>query len=71
MLGLKEDSRVLDIACGIGRWADALPEEIEEYCGVDFSGELIEIANKRNTKEHFFFYEGAINEIEEVLEKKW
>lgn len=69
MLGVKEDSRILDIACGIGRWADALSEEIEEYCGVDFSGELIEIANRRNKKERFSFYEGATYEIEEVLRK--
>ena len=43
MLQLDERSRVLDIACGIGRWADALPGNIAEYCGVDFSSELIKI----------------------------
>lgn len=69
MLKLQVKSKVLDIACGIGRWADALPNEIEEYCGVDFSRELIEIANRRNEKEGFSFYEGATYEIEEVLRK--
>lgn len=68
-LMLTKDSKVLDIACGIGRWADALPDAIAEYCGVDFSGELIEIANKRNAKANFFFYEGAANEIDVVLQK--
>lgn len=69
MLKLQEKSKVLDIACGIGRWADALPEKIEEYCGVDFSEELIKIADKRNKKQNFSFYEGAANEIERVIQK--
>lgn len=66
-LKLNSDSRVLDIACGIGRWADAVTTDIAEYCGLDFSRELIEIANQRNNREHFRFYEGAANEIEKVL----
>ena len=40
-LNIGSQSKVLDIACGIGRWADALPEDITEYCGIDFSTELI------------------------------
>jgi len=66
-LQLSEKSRVLDIACGIGRWADAIEIGIEEYCGVDFSGELVEIAKRRNKKDNFSFYEGAISEIDKVL----
>lgn len=66
-LQLSKKSRILDIACGIGRWADAVAVEIEEYCGIDFSGELIAIANKRNKKINFSFYEGAISEIDKVL----
>lgn len=68
-LRLSEKSRILDIACGIGRWADAVEVEVEAYCGIDFSGELIEIANKRNKKENFSFYEGAISETDKVLWK--
>lgn len=70
MLKLQKKSRVLDVGCGIGRWADALPEYIEAYCGVDFCGELIEIADKRNKKANFFFCEGATNEIEQVLQER-
>lgn len=69
LLRLDEGSRVLDVACGIGRWADAIEDAIEEYCGVDFSGELIEIARGRNGKKNYRFYEGAAYEIEEVLER--
>lgn len=64
---INESSKVLDIACGIGRWADALPENITEYCGIDFSGELIEIANQRNHKENFFFIEGKSTDLEKIL----
>lgn len=60
-------SRVLDIACGIGRWADALPDIIEEYCGIDFSDELIEIAKKRNNRTNFSFLQGSATEIEKAL----
>lgn len=67
LLKLDAGARVLDVACGIGRWADAMPEGIEEYCGVDFSRELVEIARQRNTRENFWFLEGAADEIEETL----
>lgn len=68
-LKLSTQSKVLDIACGIGRWADALPQEIEAYCGVDFSKELIDIAKGRNKKERFSFFTGAANEVEAVLKE--
>ena len=53
LLHMEKDAKVLDVACGIGRWADALPEDITEYCGMDFSEELIEIAKKRNHRSRF------------------
>ena len=67
LLKLRADSRVLDVACGIGRWADAMPDYIEEYCGVDFSGELVEIARQRNGRDNFHFYEGAADKIEQTV----
>lgn len=66
-LNINRQSKVLDIACGIGRWADALPEDIAEYCGIDFSPELIEIATQRNTKENFHYYIGGAEQVTEVL----
>ena len=67
LLKLNDESKVLDIACGIGRWADALPNSIKEYCGIDFSEGLISIANERNEKEQFCFLEGSIINVEQVL----
>lgn len=66
-LNLDGNSKLLDVACGIGRWADAISETIKEYCGIDFSSELIQIALKRNTKHNFSFIEGSITDIKDVL----
>lgn len=67
MLAVSQNTKLLDVACGIGRWADAITEDIAEYCGIDFSSELIKIANERNKRENFFFYEGAATDIASVL----
>lgn len=70
LLDLNEESSVLDIACGIGRWADSMNENINKYCGIDFSPELIEIAHKRNSAcEKKTFLVGAANETKKVLEE--
>lgn len=66
-LQLSESSRVLDVACGIGRWADAITMNIDKYVGVDFSDELIEIAKRRNKRENFSFYQGGATELQKVI----
>lgn len=63
-------SRILDVACGIGRWADAIDENVNEYCGVDFCEELIDIARKRNKKNFVSFYSGSVNSIKSLLKKE-
>jgi 2-polyprenyl-3-methyl-5-hydroxy-6-metoxy-1,4-benzoquinol methylase len=70
LLKLDKNSRVLDIACGVGRWADSMPDDIEEYCGIDFSDEMIQLASARNSRKQFYFYTGAMNETEAVLKEK-
>lgn len=67
-LELKTTSKILDIACGVGRWSDAIEEDIENYTGIDFSANLIEIANKRNeNKLNRDFLVGQADKISEVL----
>lgn len=67
-LSLNNASRVLDIACGIGRWSDAITCDIDEYCGVDFSDNLIKIADARNSdKNNRKFLVSGINEIREKM----
>lgn len=47
ILKLDRFSSVLDIGCGIGRWADSIYKTIGYYHGTDFSSELIKIAKSR------------------------
>ncbi|CAM3366857.1 Methyltransferase domain-containing protein [Bordetella sputigena] len=55
LLGLTSASRVLDIGCGIGRWADALADRVATYHGIDFSSSLIEVARRRCKQPEFSF----------------
>jgi len=70
-LHLTKESKVLDVACGIGRWAEAIEKwgGVKKYCGIDFSEEFINIARERNTTPNFSFYIGSALELEKVLDK--
>jgi SAM-dependent methyltransferase len=46
LLELAGTERVLDIGCGYGRWAQTLAEKVGDYVGVDFSAELLRLAEK-------------------------
>lgn len=70
LLNVNQYSKVLDIGCGIGRWADALPDDIAKYCGIDFSSELINIANSRNHRKNFSFWKSEIHTLKKVLSEK-
>lgn len=67
LLRLDRHSKVLDLACGIGRWSDAITADIEEYCGIDFSENLIELATKRDHGANRNFYVGSVNRFLDVL----
>lgn len=69
LINLNEESKVLDVACGIGRWADAIGTGIERYLGVDFSEGLIDIANKRNKNPKAKFIAGSSTELNNLLDK--
>lgn len=45
-LHLDAHSRVLDLGCGMGRWAKIMEGSYGTYCGVDFSGKLLEGARE-------------------------
>ncbi len=68
-LHISESSKILDLACGIGRWADALEIDVAEYCGVDFSQSLINLAKERNQKTYAEFFCGSLADISNVLKE--
>ncbi|MHB8129577.1 MAG: class I SAM-dependent methyltransferase [Mobilitalea sp.] len=47
-LRIDKDSNVLDIGCGIGRWAETIIPMAKYYLGVDYSDEMVKTAAKRN-----------------------
>lgn len=47
-LNITKESSVLDIGCGMGRWAEHVIPLCSFYCGVDFSSEMIRVAKERN-----------------------
>lgn len=46
-LALSSNSKVLDIGCGMGRWAETVIPMAGYYYGADFSAEMIKVAEKR------------------------
>ncbi len=67
LLGLREESKVLDIGCGVGRWGFHIGGKISLYLGTDFSPDLIEIARKgaeaNNENQNLFFQEISCTDI--------
>ena len=55
LLQINKDSKIMDIWCGIGRWAEAIKGDIKFYWGIDFSEDLIKIAKERISKKNIKF----------------
>ncbi len=66
-LKLNQDSCVLDLACGAGRWLDAMPHNITKYRGIDFSEGMIEIARSENSRPNAEFFTGSVLEADNIL----
>lgn len=64
LLNLGPDTCVLDIGCGIGRWADALSGRVARYHGLDFSESLIAAAVNRHNSPEFSFQVMAAQDLE-------
>jgi SAM-dependent methyltransferase len=64
LLGLAGHNRVLDVGCGIGRWADALVGKAASYRGIDFSESLIAAAQERLREPGFEFQVLAAQELQ-------
>lgn len=73
LINNKKNLKVLDIGCGIGRWADNLINYIDSYIGIDYSKGFIEYAKEKyNINPKIKFYEMSLLEIsEELLSQKF
>ncbi len=50
MVTLTNQSEVLEIGCGNGRWAISIAPKVKKYTGVDFSGYALKIAQRAAEK---------------------
>lgn len=68
-----KNPRILDIGCGIGRWAENLINQFDSYTGVDFSEGFIDYASKKfNDNENIKFYNNSILNLDkEILNSKF
>lgn len=71
LLSLTDNSRVLDIGCGVGRWAKHIFNEHvtnRQYTGVDYSAGLLRLAEQNCCEyKNCMFFEGAFQNIMEIL----
>jgi cyclopropane fatty-acyl-phospholipid synthase-like methyltransferase len=67
LLNLRRDSAVLDVGCGIGRWADALVGRVARYHGIDFSAALVAAARERIHQPSFTFQELSAENIHQDM----
>lgn len=60
-------TRVLELGCGMGRWAEIILPHCGNYCGVDFSEEMLKIAEQICSKysEHSALFHMPISEAVE------
>jgi SAM-dependent methyltransferase len=62
IINFSKNDVVLDVGCGIGRWAGEICDKVKKYVGIDYIEEFINISNsiyknKKNT--HFICLDGA------------
>lgn len=65
-LKITAESCVLDLACGVGRWLDILPE-VKKYRGIDFAEGLIDIARSRTSRPEAKFFTGSVLDADKIL----
>ena len=57
--------KILEVGCGIGRWAKDLHEKCGSFLGIDYSENLIEIANESNKFDNCKFQAMSAFDIKE------
>lgn len=52
---IEDNSKILDIGCGVGRWAELFSENNNTYLGLDYSNELLNLAKENNPLDNVHF----------------
>lgn len=60
-----KDKKVLEIGCGLGRWAEFFHNRCEKYIGIDYSENLIKIAKKYFNYPNCYFKQLSATDIDE------
>lgn len=63
LLKLTGTENILDIGCGIGRWASLIHPHVKLYNGMDFSAGLIDIARKQLQKPNVHFHVAGAEDL--------
>ena len=58
-------TKLLEIGCGLGRWAEFFQDKCSEYVGIDYSENLIEIAKEHFNYSNCHFEKLSVTEIDE------
>lgn len=68
-----QNPKILDIGCGIGRWAENLINQFDFYTGVDFSEGFINFASEKfaNYSNIKFYNNSILNLDKEILNSKF
>ena len=68
-----QNPKILDIGCGIGRWAENLINQFDSYTGVDFSEGFINFASEKfaNYSNIKFYNNSILNLDKEILNSKF
>lgn len=56
--------RIIEIGCGLGRWAEFFQDKCEIYLGIDNAQNLIDLANENYKYENCFFQEMSALKID-------
>lgn len=69
----KKDLKILDIGCGIGRWAENLIDNIDSYIGIDYSKGFIEYTKEKykNNPKIKFYEMSLLDMSDELLSQKF
>ena len=57
------NKKILEIGCGIGRWAEVFEDKCDSYLGIDYFKNLIEIANKTYDYDNCYFQEMSATDL--------